>query len=117
MELLIVVAIIAVLIAIAIPVFGGQLEKAREATDAANIRTAYAEVSVAFLTGDTDNLSKSVTLKQKTAGWQNKDIGGANDDGVGVFPVAPANTPFAGGTCTVAADGSTGAVTITFVEP
>ena len=42
-ELLIVVAIIAVLTAIAIPVFSAQLEKSREATDVANIRSAYAE--------------------------------------------------------------------------
>ena len=35
-ELLIVVAIIAVLVAIAIPVFSEQLEKSREATDIAN---------------------------------------------------------------------------------
>lgn len=51
-ELLIVVAIIAVLVAIAIPIFTAQLEKAREATDAANLRSAYAEVSVAVLDGD-----------------------------------------------------------------
>ena len=38
MEMLIVIAIIAILIAIAIPVFTSQLERAREATDAANIR-------------------------------------------------------------------------------
>ena len=41
-ELLVVVAIIAVLVAIAIPIFTSQLEKAREATDAANLRAAYA---------------------------------------------------------------------------
>ena len=41
-ELLIVVAIIAVLVAIAIPVFTTQLEKSRETTDMANIRAAYA---------------------------------------------------------------------------
>ena len=40
-ELLIVVAIIAVLVAIAIPVFTTQLEKSREATDIANVRSAY----------------------------------------------------------------------------
>ncbi|MBQ1749947.1 MAG: prepilin-type N-terminal cleavage/methylation domain-containing protein, partial [Lachnospiraceae bacterium] len=51
-ELLIVVAIIAVLVAIAIPIFTSQLEKAREATDAANIRAAYAEVQTAVLTGE-----------------------------------------------------------------
>ena len=49
-ELLIVVAIIAVLVAIAIPIFTAQLQKAREATDAANIRSAYAEVMAEALT-------------------------------------------------------------------
>ncbi len=42
-ELLIVVAIVAVLVAIAIPVFIGQLEKSRQAADLANIRSAYAK--------------------------------------------------------------------------
>ncbi|MDD6258120.1 MAG: prepilin-type N-terminal cleavage/methylation domain-containing protein, partial [Erysipelotrichaceae bacterium] len=50
-ELLIVVAIIAVLVAISIPIFSSQLEKAREATDAANIRSAYAEISADAITG------------------------------------------------------------------
>ena len=48
-ELLIVVAIIAVLVAIAIPVFTTQLEKSREATDVANVRSAYAGVVVECL--------------------------------------------------------------------
>ena len=42
MEMLIVVAIIAVLIAIAIPTFSSQLNKANIATDQANVRSAYA---------------------------------------------------------------------------
>lgn len=45
-ELLIVVAIIAVLVAVAIPVFNNQLEKSREAVDLSNIRNAYAAVSL-----------------------------------------------------------------------
>lgn len=44
--MLIVVAIIAVLVAIAIPTFNGALNKAEEATDKANIRAAYAENQV-----------------------------------------------------------------------
>ena len=52
-ELLIVVAIIAVLVAISIPIFTNQLEKSREATDEANIRSMYAECSAAVLTEDT----------------------------------------------------------------
>ena len=61
-ELLIVVAIIAVLTAIAIPVFTSQLEKSREATDLSNIRSAYAEVTTAILTGDLDKDTNSVRV-------------------------------------------------------
>ena len=41
-ELLIVVAIIAVLVAVSIPIFTGRLEKARLAANEANIRSAKA---------------------------------------------------------------------------
>ena len=58
-ELLIVVAIIAVLVAIAIPVFSTQLEKSRDATSVANLRSAYAEAVTALLTGDS---TSKVTL-------------------------------------------------------
>ncbi|MDO4989423.1 MAG: prepilin-type N-terminal cleavage/methylation domain-containing protein [Eubacteriales bacterium] len=51
-ELLIVVAIIAVLVAVAIPVFTKQLEKSRDATSVANMRSAYAESQVAVLTNE-----------------------------------------------------------------
>ena len=51
-ELLIVVAIIAVLVAIAIPVFTTQLEKARESTDMADARAYYAEIATALVSGD-----------------------------------------------------------------
>ena len=67
-ELLIVVAIIAVLVAIAIPVFTAQLEKSREATDLANIRSAYAEVVAKALSDDVDTTA-TVSLKQQTDGW------------------------------------------------
>ena len=50
-ELLIVVAIIAVLVAIAIPVFSSSLEKARNATDVANLRSAYADAVVDYMGG------------------------------------------------------------------
>ena len=53
MEMLIVVAIIAVLVAIAIPVFNGALTKSKEAADVANIRAEYAEYQVAILSGET----------------------------------------------------------------
>ena len=68
---MIVVAIIAVLVAISIPIFTSQLEKAKEATDAANIRAAYAEVMADAITDDTNTHEKKVTLKQTVANWQN----------------------------------------------
>lgn len=51
-ELLIVVAIIAVLVAISIPIFSKQLEKSRDATSVANIRSAYAEAMAAYMSED-----------------------------------------------------------------
>ena len=54
MEMLIVVAIIAILIAIAIPVFSSQMNKAKITTDHANMRVAYALMQSAILTGTLD---------------------------------------------------------------
>ena len=48
-ELLIVVAIIAVLVAISSPIFTSQLHKARVATDWANLRAYYAEIQADFI--------------------------------------------------------------------
>lgn len=50
-ELLIVIAIIAILIAIAIPTFAGALENARLQTDHANIRNAYSMLQIAKMEG------------------------------------------------------------------
>ena len=68
-ELLIVVAIIAVLVAIAIPVFSAQLEKSREATDVANVRSAYATLTTSWLT-DPSSASMTVKAQQKESGWK-----------------------------------------------
>lgn len=56
MEMLIVVAIIAVLVAIAIPVFSAQLNNAKVAADAANIRGGYA-AATADVAGNKDAAS------------------------------------------------------------
>lgn len=50
MEMLIVVAIIAVLVAIAIPTFNSALTRAKEGADVANIRAAYANCQIDMLT-------------------------------------------------------------------
>lgn len=116
-ELLVVVAIIAVLVAISIPIFTAQLEKSREATDEANIRAAYAEVMASALTeaadGENDvvktddDYSKTVELQQKQDGWQ------GSVDNIGGIDVS-AMTPKAGSTATVTYDASEASVTIVF---
>ena len=121
-ELLIVVAIIAVLVAIAIPVFSAQLEKSREATDAANLRAAYAEVMTAALTeadSDADGVqrsgdagsyvwTKTVSATQTQTGWQDTSI--ENIGGVAIANITA--TSLKGWTVTYTQN--TGAVT--FVE-
>ena len=73
-ELLIVVAIIAVLVAIAIPIFTSQLEKSRESTDVANVRSAYAVVVSEALTQATPaEITSTIELKQQQDGWQGAD--------------------------------------------
>lgn len=51
-ELLIVVAILAILVAVSIPIFTSQLDKAKTATDDANVRAAKAAAVTAYLTSE-----------------------------------------------------------------
>ena len=116
-ELLIVVAIIAVLVAVAIPVFSSQLEKSREATDAANIRSLYGEVMAeAIVSGkdvtDTeydDGMFTKVSLKQKKDDWQNSSFPGS----LGEIAVID-GTPTVGGSAWVTYSYSTDNATIHF---
>ena len=117
------------LVAISIPIFTSQLEKSREATDAANIRNAYAAVQAAALmqesetelkkaetadikysvTGEEGSLvySATVDMKQKQANWQS----GAQDIGGVTLGETEENST---GTATVTYTQSTGKTTITF---
>lgn len=65
MEMLIVVAIIAILIAIAIPTFASSLNKARVATDEANIRSGYASVMADVLTNEGENSGEAGQTPKK----------------------------------------------------
>lgn len=106
MEMLIVIALIAVLVAIAIPAIASQLERSREAADLANVRAAYAQVSAEALLGD-PQFKVTVALKQKQADWQSANpvnIGGIvhyknQEDTDNWKGVATPN-----GTCTVSYD-------------
>jgi len=107
-----------VLTAIAIPVFTTQLEKSRESTDLANVRSAYAELMVGILDGskptssmanvaftwgaDVANDESSVTvsnLKQRVDGWTTTmtdvNIGGVS------YAAATWDTVTSGGSCTL----------------
>ena len=113
-ELLIVVAIIAVLVAIAIPVFTDQLEKSREAVDASNIRAEYAELMAAVLTDSYDATNDAtkyvVTLKQIKNDWQNtNDKSGLEGAGMTLT-----GTPSKNGKATLTYDSETEKVTVTF---
>ena len=55
-ELLIVIAIVAALVAIGIPVIGGQLGNARQKVDLANMRTAYELASVEWMESHPDGV-------------------------------------------------------------
>ncbi|MBQ7603330.1 MAG: prepilin-type N-terminal cleavage/methylation domain-containing protein [Clostridia bacterium] len=128
-ELLIVVAIIAVLVAIAIPIFTAQLEKAREAVDEANIRDAYAVCVASSLTesvsadvkknetdkikyevtgsGATYKVVATITATQTEAGWKS----GEENVSVGGVAVAPSTTGW-----TITVDNSTGAAPVIAVK-
>lgn len=100
--------------AIAIPVFTNQLEKSREATDASNIRSAIAEVTVEYLSADTvaaDGYSIEVTMKQQEDNWQNTAIEFLDSKGQAISG-APGN-PKKDGTCTVKINNA-GVLSLTF---
>ena len=80
-ELLIVVAIIAVLVAIAIPVFTTQLERSRDAVTVANIRSAYAQAQVAYLVQASDT-ANHVTYTKGDAGAATVAVGGVVSKGI-----------------------------------
>lgn len=119
MEMLIVVAIIAVLVAVAIPTMSNQLEKAREATDAANLRAAYAECAAAMIsdTADAKGYSKKVDPVQTTKGFAHLGtdvtIGGVNLKTGDIVKDIEKGTPIyvnyaADGTCTFTTTIATG---------
>ena len=113
-ELLIVVAIIAVLAAAAIPLFTSQLEKSREATDLSNVRAAYAEVMAdAMSNHSTGTYSRTVPLKQKTKDWQTAGditIGGITHTQGSGDTEHWKGIPDANGTCKVSYTDATGVV-------
>lgn len=67
-EMLIVVAIIAILIAVSIPMVGSALESSRHAVDDANERDAISLATVAYLTGKVDKNDGTMEEVEYTGG-------------------------------------------------
>ncbi len=65
MEMLIVIAIIAILIAIAIPTFTAALEKSRQKTDLANVRALKSLVVAQYMAGDEKQLDTPVDVRSE----------------------------------------------------
>ncbi|MDO4501632.1 MAG: prepilin-type N-terminal cleavage/methylation domain-containing protein [Coriobacteriia bacterium] len=107
-ELLIVVAIVLVLVAIAIPVFTSQIEKSREATDLANIRSSFAEVKSQALTERKDVTGDPVALEQQEPGWQSVEQARTLEQ----LMTSVDGTPVPGGTAWIEFDFSTSECTL-----
>ena len=72
-ELIVVLVILAILAAFMIPALIQYIERSLEASDLIEVRAAYIDVLTAVTEQDSENMSKTVRLKQKQDDWQSKD--------------------------------------------
>lgn len=72
-ELIVVLVILAILAAFMIPALIQYIERSLEASDLIEVRAAYIDVLAAVTEQDSENMSKTVKLKQKQDDWQSKD--------------------------------------------
>lgn len=72
-ELIVVLVILAILAAFMIPALIQYIERSLEASDLIEVRAAYIDVLAAVTEQDSDNMSKTVRLKQKQDDWQSRD--------------------------------------------
>lgn len=103
-ELIVVLVILAILAAFMIPALIQYIERSLEASDIIEVRAAYIDVLAAVTEQDSDNMSKTVNLKQKQDDWQSRDpitiagvthykVDGDTENWIGI--------PTAGGECEV----------------
>lgn len=72
-ELIVVLVILAILAAFMIPALIQYIERSLEASDLIEVRAAYIDVLTAVTEQDSDNMRKTVRLKQKQDDWQSRD--------------------------------------------
>lgn len=72
-ELIVMLVILAILAAFMIPALIQYIERSLEASDLIEVRAAYIDVLTAVTEQDSENMSKTVKLKQKQDDWQSRD--------------------------------------------
>lgn len=103
-ELIVVLVILAILAAFMIPALIQYIERSLEASDLIEVRAAYIDVLTAVTEQDSDNMSKTVKLKQKQDDWQSRDpitIAGVTHYKEQGDTANWKGTPAAGGECEV----------------
>ena len=103
-ELIVVLVILAILAAFMIPALIQYIERSLEASDLIEVRAAYIDVLTAVTEQDSDNMSKTVKLKQKQDDWQSRDpitIAGVTHRKADGDTANWKGTPVAGGECEV----------------
>lgn len=103
-ELIVVLVILAILAAFMIPALIQYIERSLEASDLIEVRAAYIDVLTAVTEQDSENMSKTVRLKQKQDDWQSRDpitIAGVTHYKEQGDTANWKGTPAAGGECEV----------------
>lgn len=103
-ELIVVLVILAILAAFMIPALIQYIERSLEASDLIEVRAAYIDVLAAVTEQDSENMSKTVKLKQKQDDWQSRDpitIAGITHYKTQGDTANWKGTPAAGGECKV----------------
>lgn len=103
-ELIVVLVILAILAAFMIPALIQYIERSLEASDLIEVRAAYIDVLTAVTEQDSENMSKTVKLKQKQDDWQSRDpitIAGITHCKTDGNTENWKGTPAAGGECKV----------------
>ena len=99
-ELVVVIAVIAILIGILAPAYTKYVERSRESTDLANARSAYSEIMMRLAEKEEIPDPITIPLKQKMSDWQTPlpiSIGGVTFDGKNTDNWV--GTPGSNGTC------------------
>ena len=108
-ELIVVLVILAILAAFMIPALIQYIERSLEASDLIEVRAAYIDVLTAVTEQDSENMSKTVRLKQKQDDWQSRDpitIAGITHYKTDGNTENWKGIPAAGGECEVYYDGA-----------